>query len=216
MTEEKKLSPVTLAAGAGASVVSMVIGSLFGDAGTLFGAALSSITYSVGAFIFEDRTRKAHAKLKARKQRGKGQETYLADMPLERHIDELRAHRTLHRTWNLGHKLGVAGGLLAVTLSACLVTLVVVEHATGKTLSSNLGGPVQYGTTLGGYSTHSPSPAPVVTVTPSGSGVSASPSATLSGSPEASPDAAPFSVTPDASPDASPSSSVPAPSGSGM
>jgi len=86
----------------------------------------------------------------------------------------------------------MAAGMLGLCLFAAIATMITVEAATGKTLSSNLGGPPQYGTTLGGYSTHSPSPAArVSSPTPS----SVIPSA---GSP------APSGVIPDASPDAVP------------
>lgn len=201
--EKKKLSPLAVAAGAGASVLSMVIGSFFGDSGTIFGAALSSVTCSVGAFIFEDRTRKAHARIKARKERGKtpGGEfhRHLEDMPLERALNDIRAREHLRRDWGLPRKLAVAGGMLVLCLGSAAVTLVGVEKVTGKTLSSNLGGPVQYGTTLGGYGPQKPSPVPA---TPSYRSSPASPSVTATGSASASP-------SPDASPDLTPSSLSP-------
>ena len=199
--EEKKLSPITLAAGAVASVVSMLVGSLLGDAGTLIGAAVGSITYSTGAYIVEDRTRRAHARLKARKSTDKAaaepQKHYLqaemAQRPLARRgLDHAKAEQELRHTWNPRRRMAMAAGMLGLCLFAAIATMITVEAATGKTLSSNLGGPPQYGTTLGGYSTHSPSPAPV---TPSPAPSSVSPSV---GSP------APSGVLPDASPDAVP------------
>jgi hypothetical protein len=221
--EKKKLSPLAIAAGAIGSVLSMLVGSLFGDSGTIYGAALSSVTCSVGAFWFEDRTRRAHARLKARKERGKVPGTqaqeHLADLPLERSIADMRTREHLRRDWGLGRKLGVALGMLGLCLGSAAVTLVGVEKATGKTLSSVTGTVVgrqaQYGTTLGGYSTHSPSPVPSLTVTPSGSVTFVSPSATISASPDTSPDASPDLApsTPSPSPDLTPSSLAPLPSG---
>lgn len=219
--EEKKLKLLTIAAGAGASVLSMIIGSFFGDAGTLFGAALSSVTYSVGTFVLEDRTRRAHALIAARKERGRtgGDEfhRHLEDLPLERSLDDLRTRKHLRASWGLSRRLMVLGGMLALCLGSAAVTLIVIEGATGKTLSSNLGGPAQYGTTLGGHSTVKPSvkPSAVPSASP-GSGfpeISPSPSVTLSGSPEvsSSPDAFPSASF--SSPDLTPSSLVPLPSG---
>lgn len=217
MTEEekKKLSPLAVAAGAVASVLSMVVGSFFGASGTIFGAALSSITCSVGAFLFEDRTRRAHAKLRARKERGKPAQNELqerlADLPLERSIHDMRMREHLRRDWGFGKKFMVAGGMLALCLGSAAVTLVAIEKTTGKTLTSNVTGRNQYGTTLGGYSTHSPSPAAPA---PSYQDTPASPSATFSGSSSvsATPDASP-DQSPSPSPDLTPSSLSPLPSG---
>jgi hypothetical protein len=202
--EEKKLSPVTLAAGALASVLSMFIGSLLGDAGTLIGAAVGSVTYSAGAFVVEDRTRKAHAKLKARKSTDKAAEeprkhhiqAEMAQHPLARRgLDHAKAQQELQHTWHPRKRVAMAAGMLGLCLFAAATTLVTVESATGRTLSSNLGGPPQYGTTIGGYSTRKPSPAPV---TPSPVPSSVIPSA---GSP------APSGVLPDPSPDGTPDQS---------
>lgn len=207
MAEEKKLSPIALGAGAVASVASMLLGSLFGDAGTLYGAAIGSVTYSGVAFVVEDRTRKAHAKLRARKAQDRVNaepekhhiQAKLAAGPLgEQALIHARVRQDLYR-WNPRRKLAYAAGMMFLCLVSAAATLVAVEGATGKTLSSNLGGPVQYGTTIGGYTTHSPAPSPSVQIS------SESPSASASagsGSPSGvSPDA-----TPDAVPDAVPSS----------
>jgi len=221
--EEKKLSPLAVGAAALASVTSMVVGSLFGDSGTLLGAALSSVTCSVAGYLYEDRARRAHARLRARKERGKSGEGYAArleDMPLERHLHEDRAHRILHGSWGLSRRIGVAAGLLAVMAGSCVVTLTAIEKATGQTFSSDVrhvtfGAPVQYGTTLGRHGIQSPSPAPSPTASPSQRSTSESPSATPTASPDASPDQSP-SVSPDASPDSSPATETPVPAGSGM
>src|SRR6266851_2527682 len=101
--EKKKLSPLTLLAGAGAAVTSMLAGSFFGAAGTIAGAALSSVTYSVGAFFYEDRARKVHAALLARREHGKSDpspgefQERLQDLPLERSMIHARTEETLRR-----------------------------------------------------------------------------------------------------------------------
>jgi hypothetical protein len=168
--EKKRLSPLTLAAGAGASILSMVIGSFFKTAGTIAGAAIASITYSVGAFWFEDKARRAHARVTARRRQGKPPGSYerLADLPLERTLILAEASRSIHRDWGTGKRLSVSAGILAFCLTSAIITLFAIEGVTGKTLSSNLGNGTQYGTTLGGYSSHKPSPLPVTpTVLPS-------------------------------------------------
>ena len=185
--EKKKLSPLTLAAGAGASILSMVIGSYFKTAGTIAGAAIASVTYSVGAFWFEDKARKAHARVVARRKQGKPQESYerLADRPLERTLILAEASRALTRDWSPGKRLGLSAGILAVCLASAFSVLFVIEAATGKTLSTNLGRDHQYGTTLGRHSSVSPSPAPSVSpssiTTPPTSAVPVSPSDAPSG-----------------------------------
>ena len=190
--EKKKLSPFTLAAGAGASVLSMVIGSYFKTAGTIAGAAIASVTYSVGAFWFEDKARRAHARVTARRKQGKTPESYerLADLPLERTMILAEASREVARDWGLGKRLGVSAGILAVCLVSAFSVLFLIETATGKTLSTNLGRDHQYGTTLGGHSSISPSPAPSVTP----SSISTPPTSATS----VSPSEAPSGVLPDA------------------
>lgn len=203
--EEKKLSPVTLAAGAAASVLSMIIGSFFGDAGTLYGAAISSVTYSAGAFFMEDRTRKAHAKLRARKVEDRANaeldkhhlRARILDNPLgEQSLLHARVRQEQYKEgWNPRRKLAMICGMLALCVVSAAMALVTIETATGKTLSSSFGvGPAQYGTTLGGYTTRSPSPRPRMQVS------SASPSGSTTAPSSPSPDA-----SPDAVPDATPS-----------
>jgi|SRR5882724_3316997 len=194
--EKKKLSPLTLIAGAGASILSMIIGSFFKTAGTIAGAAIASVTYSVGAFWFEDKARRAHARMTARRHQGKTPAPYehMADLPLERSLIHTEASHVLTRDWGLGKRLSVSGGILAVCLVSAISVLFLIEGATGKTLSSNLGRSSEYGTTLGGYSSHSPSPVPSITAIPS----TQTPSATASAGSEA-----PSGVSPDPTPSAS-------------
>ena len=194
--EKKKLSPLTIGAGAGASVLSMTIGSFFHTAGTLYGAAIGSVTYSVGAYYFEDRGRRARAKVLARMEQGKEpQESYerLQDLPLERSLIKSKTTEHLKDTWSPWKRTGLITGLIAVCMASALASLFIIEAATGKTLSSNLTGKAEYGTTWS-YSTHSPSPAPshsTPTQTPSAG--SSAPS-----SPSPSPDATPSSPSPSA------------------
>jgi len=198
--EKKKLSPVTLAAGAGASILSMVIGSFFKTAGTIAGAAIASVTYSVGAFWFEDKARRAHARVVARRNQGKAPASYerLEDLPLERSLIRAEASHSITRDWGVGKRLRVSAGILAFCMVSAIITLFAIEGVTGKTLSSNLGNGTQYGTTLGGYSSQKPSPRPVSSTLPS---VSPSPSSVPAGSGAPSgvvPDASPSQVTPSA------------------
>lgn len=210
MDEEKKLSPVTLAAGAVASVTSMLVGSLLGDAGTLLGAAVGSITYSAGAFWYEHGARKAHAKLTARKAQD------VAHAQPGKHPLQVR------QSWTPGRRIATIAGTLALCICSALVTLVAIEGATGKTLSSSFGGPAQYGTTIGGYTTKSPasspppqpsseSPSAMLSGSPSLSSGTVSPTG-ISASPDASPSSSPSvtsaSPVPDATPDMSPSSTL--------
>ena len=50
--KKKKLSPLTVGAGAGASILSMLVGSFFHTSGTIIGAALGSVTYSVAGSAY--------------------------------------------------------------------------------------------------------------------------------------------------------------------
>ena len=179
-------------------MLSMVIGSFFKTAGTITGAAIASVTYSVGAFWFEDKARRAHARLAARLRQGKEPAAYehLEDLPLERSLIKAEASQSIARDWGVGKRVRVSAGILALSLASAAAVLFLIEGATGKTLSSDLGRGNEYGTTLGGYSSHKPSPAP----SPS------SITSTRVSSPSAPAGSAPPSgVSPDATPDATPS-----------
>lgn len=196
MTEEKKkLSPFTLIAGAAASVTWMVVGSLFGAAGTVYGAALGSVTTTAGAFFYENAARKAHAKLQARKEQEKVDahpDANPVQAQLGANLFPAREKRALLQ-WNRKRKLGFAAGMLALCMASAVASLFVIESATGQTLHSVLTNQKQYGTTFGGYSTQLPSKAPSVpkvTVSPVGS-PDASPSHTASSTTAPSPSPSP-------------------------
>src|SRR5882724_6912592 len=123
--EKKKLSPLTLIAGAGASILSMIIGSFFKTAGTIAGAAIASVTYSVGAFWFEDKARRAHARMTARRHQGKTPAPYehMEDLPLERSLIYAEASQALTREWDLRKRLGLSAGILAVCLASAVSVL---------------------------------------------------------------------------------------------
>ena len=222
MTEEKKkLSPVTLAATALAAVTSMVIGSLFGTGGTVWGVFLGSVVSGSAATCYENWTRTAHAKVRARKEQGRyahraGDGTLmgrvLAKPGGEEALVDARVRRELrHQGWGWRGRLAFGAGMAGVCLAVTLVTLVGVESATGRTFATTFSSHPQHGTTLGGWTAPSPSVSP-----------SAAPSAV---SPDPSPpnpsaDATASAVSPPASvsPDATPTSSqsTPVPAGSGM
>ena len=223
MTEEekKKLSPVTLAATALGAVTSMVLGSLFGDGGTVWGVFLGSVVSGSAATCYENWTRTAHAKVRAKREQaryagrvddGTLMGRVLAKPGGEEALVGARTRRELHRQgWGWRGRLAFGAGMAGVCLLVTLVTLVGVETATGRTLSTTFSSHPQHGTTLGGWTapraSHSPS------VTPSGVSPDLSPSS-LSADPTAS------SATPtaDTSPDATPvpASSTPFPGGSGI
>lgn len=202
--EKKKLSPFTLIAGAAASVTWMLVGSLFGAEGTIYGAALGSVTTTAGAFFYENAARKAHAKLAARKKQDEADAEgthYLQDrlkaLPLgEEALVRARARRELRQDgWGTKKKLALTAGMLVLFMATAIASLFVIESATGQTLHSVLTNQKQYGTTFGGYSTVAPSKAPAtprVAVSPDASpDASPSPSATHSPSPSPSPSPTP-------------------------
>lgn len=222
MTEEKKkVSPVTLGATALAAVTSMVIGSLFGTGGTVWGVFLGSIVSGSAATCYENWTRTAHAKVKARKEQSKYAHRVndgtlmgrvLAKPGGEEALVGARVRRELrHQGWAWRRRLAFGAGMAGLCLAVTLVTLVGVETATGRTLSTTFSSHPQHGTTLGGWTAPRASHSPPVT--PSGVSPDLSPSS-LSVDPTAS------SATPtaDASPDATPvpASSTPFPGGSGI
>ena len=191
--EKKKLSPFTLIAGAGGSIIAMIIGARLKTDGTIPGAAIGSVVSSGSAFLIETRSRRAHARLKARKEQQKVDahpETHPVQAQMEANLFPAREKRAL-LSWNRKAKLGFAAGMLALCMASAVASLFVIESATGQTLHSVLTNQKQYGTTFGGYSTTAPSKAPVTprvvvsgpaTVSPSAT-VSASSSPTFSPSP---------------------------------
>lgn len=220
MAEKEKLSPLTLVVSAAAAVTSMVVGSLFGDAGTIWGVALGSVVSGASATWYKNWTLTAHAKVKARKalaaeQHRKNDGTLMGRVLTRENGEQLFIGAHVRRDmrqqgWGWKRQLGFAAALIFVCLSAGIVTLTAVETATGQTLHSAVTpGVTQRGTTLGGWTAPSPS------VTPS----TASPGVTpTSVSPDPSASTTTPSPSPDASPDTTPSgvSTSPVPAGSGM
>lgn len=197
--ERKRISVITVTGGMIFSVLAMVAGSWLGTAGTLYGAAFGSGFSAIGGTIYENMARKAHAKMKARKEQEKAEQTTISPAMRQMLIskrDENIARREKdilrqqHRDpWKMA---AVTLGSLMLFTAVTLATMFGVEKATGKTLHASVTGTRQYGTSFS-YSTEPP---PAATVTPSLSPSSPVPS---SSSPSAAPDA-----TPDASPDQSP------------
>lgn len=210
--ERKRISVITVTGGMIFSVLAMVAGSALGTAGTWYGVAFGTGFSAVGGTVYENMARKAHAKLKARKEQElaetttispavrealiKNRETFIAS----REKDILRRQ---HRDpWKIAT---MTLGSLVLFALVTLGTLIGVEKVTGKTLHANVTGAKQYGTSFS-YSTVPPPPA-TPSLLPS-SPVSSSSSAAPSTSPDA---------TPDTSPDQTPTggaSSVPATSSS--
>lgn len=193
--EKKKLSPFTLIAGAGGSIIAMVIGARLKTDGTIPGAAIGSVVSSGSAFLIETRSQRAHARLKARKEQDKVDahpETHPVQAQLEANLFPAREKRAL-LSWNRKTKLVFIGGMLALCMASAVASLFVIESATGQTLHSVLTNQKQYGTTFGGYSTQKPS-VPTVSpagVTPAPGTESPSASATAPSSPIPSPSPSP-------------------------
>jgi hypothetical protein len=169
--EKKPLSVITIIAAMTASVAAMLIGSLFSDQGTIYGAAIGAGVSSSVAVIAENRARKAHVRARA----------LLGKLPAKR-----------RRIFFLS---GLGAGMALICVLAAFFTLIAIEGATGRTVHSNFNGPAQYGTSFG-YSTRSPSPAP--SYAPSGAVVpSESPSPSSSPSPSgSSPSPSPSATAP--------------------
>jgi hypothetical protein len=210
--EKKKLSPFTVVGSMGAAALAMIIGARLKTEGTIPGAALGSGVSTVTAFIIETRSRKAHAKLKALREKDKpgAPGTYireLQDMPLERRLTDDRAKEIVRRTWSVRKRLVLAGGLMVLCMGSAVASLFIIESATGQTLHSVLTNQKQYGTTLGGYSSQKPSPVPVsprvTMIAPSTESPAGSPSAPFSSTPSLTPSPA-QSPTPTPVPDGSP------------
>lgn len=187
------ISAPKLLAGAGATVTSMLVGSFFGDSGTVYGAAIGSVTYSVAAEGYEYVTAKAHAKAHAAYLKRKSMMKPLAEGPplpgglIDRvlakpggkeALEQARVRRDeeekkYDRKIKNGRKpLLLAGSALAISAVGIGVAYGIVgitEASTGKTFASNFPGQqTSYGSSFGSVS--STPPARVApTVAPSGS-----------------------------------------------
>lgn len=212
--ERKRISVITVTGGMIFSVLAMVAGSWLGTAGTLYGAAFGSGFSAIGGTIYENMARKAHAKLKARKEQEEVERTTISPLMREklmqnrktfiarREQEILRQQR--RDPWQVA---AVILGSLALFAVVTLGTLFGVEKATGKTLHANVTNSRQYGTSFS-YSTVPP-PSVTPSVEPSSpvpSSSSASPSASPDAAPDASPDQAPTGGTSSPAPTSTPSS----------
>lgn len=227
------LSAPKLLAGAGATVTSMLVGSFFGDAGTVYGAAIGSVTYSVAAEGYEYVTAKAHAKTRDAYLKRKSMMKPLADghpqgLLIDRVLAKPGGKEALEQAKvrraeeekkydqkikNGKRPLLLAGSALAISAVGIGVAYGIVgitEASTGKTFASNFPGQqTSYGSSFSGSS--STPPAHVTpTVTPSGS---VSPSESFAGpSASVSPSAIP-SVVPSPAITMVPTTAAPTPGG---
>jgi hypothetical protein len=198
--EKKKLSPFVVIGAMGASVLSMVVSARLKTSGTIPGTLLGSGISTVGAFLIETRSQRAHAraraKIKAMREQDKVDahpekhplQAQLSEQPLGRSalIHARAAREERKHNWGSGKRLAFLGGMLVLCVATAFGSLTLIEKAYGQTLHSVLTNQKQYGTTLGGYSSQkpvAPSVAPSVTYSPSST---YSPSPTFSASPTAS------------------------------
>lgn len=195
--ERKRISVITVTGGMIISVLAMVAGSWLGTAGTLYGAAFGSGFSAIGGTIYENMARKAHAKLKARKEQEEVERTTISPLMREKLMQNRKTFiarreqeilRQQHRDpWKTAT---VALGSLVLFALVTLATLFGVEKATGKTLHANVTNSKQYGTSFSYSTVPPPSPSPLPS-SPVPSSSSASPSASPDAMPDASPDQAP-------------------------
>lgn len=165
--EKKPISVITVTGGMLGAIISMFVGSFFGAAGTLYGAALGSGISAIGGTVYENAARKAHATLRARKEQEKDEtqlprhhlQEQLIELPLGREaLIRSRQKRILMQERNPWRTAAISLGMITGCFVAAVTTLLVVETATGKTLHASLTGNAQYGNSFS-YSTKSPSPA---------------------------------------------------------
>lgn len=193
--ERKPLSLITTTAGMAATITAMIIGSLFGVSGTLWGAALGSGVSATAGTLYENAARKTHARLLAKREQEKA-DAHPDKHPLQMRIAETEmGHNALIRAREmriLGRRnpwktAAIGAGLTAACFAIAIVTLVVIESASGRTLHSLTTGNNQYGSSFS-YSTKAPV-RPRVT-----------PSATVATVPAPSPSSSSASPIADASP----------------
>lgn len=190
--ERKKISPVTLVAGIGASILSAFVGSKFGIRGTYIGTAIGTLVSGTTVVWIENAAMKTNDKIKGAFSPDELDSTSL--------IPAVKVRRS-QRKWLLA---GAGLVMALITAAGTFGVLGIIRGATGKTLGQD--------------SPARPQPVPVVTQTvlqtipPSPTFI---PSATASQSPTPTSSPSP-SLTPSklASRSATPSSS-PSPSSIG-
>jgi hypothetical protein len=205
--EKKPVSVITTVAGMAGAVIAMIIGSLFGTGGTLWGAALGSGVSATAATVFENGARRTRARFAAEQEQQEAETriqpglSWAGDMIIqpERRDSMIRARqrRILSRERSPWKTAGIGAGVLAGCFLVAVAVLLGVESATGKTLHSTLTGGNQRGTSFS-YTTKAPASSPA-TVIPS---TSTTPVISSTPSPDASPSVisgsgGPSSTTPD-------------------
>lgn len=212
--ERKRISVITVTGGMIFSVLAMVAGSWLGTAGTLYGAAFGSGFSAIGGTIYENMARKAHAKLKARKEQEEAETRMIPGGIMDRTLAvpggrealiRSRTKRIMYRERNPWKTATLALGSLVLFALVTLGTLFGVEKATGKTLHANVTNSRQYGTSFSYSTVPPPSPSPLPS-SPVSSPSSTSPSASPDAIPDASPDQAPTGGASSPAPTSTPSS----------
>lgn len=178
-------SIVKYGASAFAAIVVAVLSSRLSNLGTILGAGATAIVGGVSTSVYEHVAHKAPTVLKNR-----------GFWYTFRHVP-LNINKRLVSMAALGC-VGVAGTSYA--------GITIAEAATGRTMHSITTGKPDYGTTLGGSSTQSPSPGPTITVNPSYD-VSIRPTPSLSPSLTPSESATPSATETTPTPSTSPSPS---------
>lgn len=185
------ISPLKLVISALAAITAAIVGSFFGDQGTLIGVATGSVVSGAAAGVYEHVASKTKGVIKFAPQYRK--------LPLAERQKLLK-------------RIAIASGasVLAIgTVSAAVV--VIPELASGRTLHSLTTGKVDYGSSFGSSSTVSPAPVPTIRYTPSatpsvtGGTQSAVPTSPVTPSPSFSA-TSPSSVSPTSAPPIIPSS----------
>jgi hypothetical protein len=189
--EKKKISPLTLIAGAGGSVTSMLAGSAFGIEGTVIGAAAGSVISGVAVILYERAVLRAKDKLRKHLKPSDEDATSL--------IPAIRVRRS-QRKW----LLAAAGALMTVISAAAAFGLLgIVRGASGTTP----GNDTPLITPQRTESRPAVTVTPAVTITPA---VVTVPSPSFSEPPRALPSLSPHH-TASASPSLSPSPPSPSP-----
>lgn len=177
------LSALKLAAGAGATVTSMVVGSFFGDNGTIIGAASGSVVYGVAAEGYEYAAMRAHKAAKTRLRRNPAVPEKVWPAREGPSLREQAEGQQKQERRLRPKPLMLAGSGLAlagVSFAGALAFMSATEAATGQTLHAVTTGTTDYGSTWSSSTTPpSPSISPPATADPSTSPPSPSPTETL-------------------------------------
>lgn len=174
--KKKLISPLKLLAGAGAAVTATVIGSFFGDEGTLIGVATGSVVSGAAAALYEHAAVKAHEKAKKRQQLLRQNRLSQAETVILSAVGRSAPRRSGSFPRQLVK--GAAAGT-----AACLALIggvTVAEALSGHTLHGLITGTNDQGYSVGTNHSQPPSPTITVTVAPAATWSISSPSATPS------------------------------------